>query len=139
MSSIEIQMGDRSTVIVPDSGFIAKVVRDLTHASLWASSSSSCRCRLTRMPSRAAARAACVHRARDALDDPPSDVTLDSIDGGNLIFNAAASVNTPRKAVGVKSSLLFALLVRLRNMGWLTALEPTTTGITKPTDVDLCL
>ena len=55
----------------------------------------------------------------DVLDEPPPNVQLDAIDGGSLVFNATASVGSPRMVGGVKSALLFDLLARLKDAGLL--------------------
>ncbi len=111
----EIQMGDRSTVIVPNSEFITKVVRNVTHANP-----------LGRVQIKLAlpvdTHADQVHdlmllafqENAEVLDEPQPDVMLDGVDATGLIFNATGYVGSPRSAYRVRSALLFEILKRLR-------------------------
>ncbi|WP_038501074.1 DUF3772 domain-containing protein [Janthinobacterium agaricidamnosum] len=111
----EIQMGDRSTVIVPNSEFITKTVRNVTHASPLGLVQIKLPLPLSTdaEQARALILAAFVDSA-DVLDTPAPNVQLDGIDNGFLMFNATGFVPSPRLAYGVRSSLLFDLLKRLR-------------------------
>ena len=114
----EIQMGDRSTVIVPNSEFITKTVRNVTHANPLG---------LVKilLPVPLAADADQVRRLMldvfaahaEVLKDPEPSVQLDSIDSAGMVFNATAFVNSPRTAYGVRSALLFEVLRHLREAG----------------------
>ncbi len=111
----EIQMGDRSTVIVPNSEFITKVVRNVTHANP-----------LGRVQIKLALPVntdaehvrdiilAAFHENSALLDEPAPDVMLDGVDATGLVFNATGYVGSPRAAYGVRSALLFEILKRLR-------------------------
>ncbi len=111
----EIQMGDRSTVIVPNSEFITKVVRNVTHASP-----------LGRVQIKLAlpvdTDAEQVHdlmllafqENEEILDEPQPDVMLDGVDATGLVFNATGYVGSPRSAYRIRSALLFEILKRLR-------------------------
>ncbi|MDB5884262.1 MAG: MscS Mechanosensitive ion channel [Polaromonas sp.] len=111
----EIQMGDHSTVIVPNSEFITKTVRNVTHANPMG---------LVKilLPVPMAADADQVRSLildafaghADVLKTPAATVQLDSIDSSGMVFNATAFVNSPRAAYGVRSALLFDMLRRLR-------------------------
>ena len=111
----EIQMGDHSTVIVPNSEFITKTVRNVTHANPIG---------LVKilLPVPLAADADQVRSLileafaghADVLKTPEASVQLDSIDSNGMVFNATAFVDSPRKAYGVRSALLFDMLRRLR-------------------------
>ena len=112
----EIQMGDRSTVIVPNSEFITKTVRNVTHANPLG---------LVKilLPVPLAADVDLVRSLileifnahADVVKTPAPTVELDSIDSaGMVVFNATAFVNSPRAAYGVRSALLFDVLRRLR-------------------------
>lgn len=122
----EIQMSDRSTVIVPNSEFITKTVRNVTRSSPLGLVQ-------IKLPMPLSTDA---ERARDAilqafadhpdiLATPTPNVFLDGVDGGNLIFNAKGYVSSPRAAYGVRSALLFSVLGRLRAAG-LEVSSPTT-------------
>jgi small-conductance mechanosensitive channel len=111
----EIQMGDRSTVIVPNSEFITKTVRNVTLASPLG----LVQIKLP-LPLDTDAEAARVlilgafTDNGDVLDTPAPAVQLDGIDNGYLMFNATGFVSSPRLSYGVRSSLLFELLKRLK-------------------------
>jgi potassium efflux system protein len=114
----EIQLGDRSTVIVPNSELITKTVRNLTLAN----AEGRIRIRLP-LPIDTDAR-----RVREIvqqafktqtalLTSPSPSVLLDSIDGSSLIFLITAYINSPRGASGARSELLIEILSRLREEG----------------------
>jgi small-conductance mechanosensitive channel len=111
----EIQMADRSTLIVPNSEFITKVVRNVTHDS----PAGLVQIKLP-MPldtdiakvSEILLRAFIEHA--DMLEQPPPKVQLDGIDGSFLVFNATGSVGSPRQTYGARSALLLRVLQDLR-------------------------
>ncbi|MDR2011749.1 MAG: DUF3772 domain-containing protein [Rhodanobacter sp.] len=114
----EIQLADRSTMIVPNSNLITKSVRNVTHGN------AEGRVRL-RLPLpldtdaervRALVRAALDTHA-SVLRTPAPSVLLEGIDGGALIFIVTAYVANPRQSVYVRSELLFDILARLRAEG----------------------
>ncbi|MDB5930714.1 MAG: MscS Mechanosensitive ion channel, partial [Polaromonas sp.] len=111
----EIQMGDRSTVIVPNSEFITKTVRNVTHANPLGVVQFKLPMPLSTDPDqvRSLVLAAFVEN-EEVLDTPAPTVQLDGIDATGLIFNASGFVNSPRIAYGVRSALLFDVLKRLR-------------------------
>ena len=107
----EIQLGDRSTLIVPNSEFITKTVRNMTLTNAEGRV-------LIRLPMPLTTDA---HRAREimlaasrdhagVLSSPEPALTLDGIEGGFLIFQLIAYVQNPRLAGGVRSDLLFTIL-----------------------------
>ncbi len=111
----EIQLGDRSTVIVPNSEFITKTVRNMTLSNAEGRV-------LIRLPMplstdakkvRELMLAACSAHA-GVLAAPAPSVTLEGIEGGALIFQAIAFVVSPRLAGGVRSDLLFEILDALQ-------------------------
>jgi small-conductance mechanosensitive channel len=110
----EIQMGDRSTVIVPNSEFITKTVRNVTHANPLG----LVQIKLPMPLSTDAAKARDIILSafsdhEDVLETPAPNVFLDGIEGGNLMFNATGYVGSPRQAYGTRSALLFEVLQRL--------------------------
>lgn len=125
----EIQLGDRSTVIVPNSEFITKTVRNMT---------------LTGAPGRVLLRLPApldtdAERMRDlilqafrehdgVLDNPEPIVQLEGIANGTLTFLAIGYVSNPRNAGGVRSDLLFSILGALRGAG-LALSPPATTAV----------
>ena len=122
----EIQMGDRSTVIVPNSEFITKIVRNVTLADPLGlvqiklpvplgSDSEKVREQLLQA----------LDANTDVLDTPGPAVLLDGIDRGQLVFNATGYVNSPRNVARVRSALLFDVLKRLSDAGITLASPPT--------------
>jgi len=111
----EIQLGDRSTLIVPNSEFITKTVRNMTLRN----AEGRVLIRLP-MPLTTDARRVreimlgVLHEHEAVLPEPAPGVTLDGIDNGLLIFQAIAYVPGPRMAAGVRSELLFTILERLQ-------------------------
>ncbi len=129
----EIQLGDRSTLIVPNSEFITKPVRNMTLANAEGRV-------LLRLPlplttdahhARDVMLAAC--RAHtDVLPVPAPSVTLDGVENAVLMFQAIAYVPSPRLAAGVRSDLLIAILDGLKSAGLPLSL-PTQTLVLTPT------
>jgi len=114
----EIQLGDRSTVIVPNSEFITKTVRNMTLTSTEGRV-------LIRLPMPLSTDA---KRVRDliltacrahpgVLETPEPSLSLEGIENGSLIFQAIAYVGSPRLAGGVRSDLLFTILDDFKNAG----------------------
>ncbi len=112
----EIQLGDRSTLIVPNSEFITKSVRNMTL------SKTEGRVQI-RLPLPLSVNPAHVRdiilsifdNNEDVLDDQGLEpyIRLDGIDGGNLIMIATCFVISPRLAGRIKSELLFEIINRL--------------------------
>src|SRR4029079_13736267 len=124
----EIQLGDRSTLIVPNSEFITKIVRNMTLRNAEGRA-------LIRLPMPLSTDA---QQVRDimlgALQEheavlvaPAPSVTLDGIENGLLIFQAIAYVSGPRLAAGVRSELLFTILKRLQAAQVPMAISPAAT------------
>ncbi len=114
----EIQLGDRSTLIVPNSEFITKTVRNMTLSNAEGRV-------LIRLPMpldtdavrvRELMLAACGGH-ESVLPAPAPSLTLEGIENGMLIFQAIAYVSSPRVAGGVRSDLLFTMLDLLRKDG----------------------
>jgi small-conductance mechanosensitive channel len=114
----EIQMGDRSTVIVPNSEFITKIVRNVTLADPLGlvqlklpvplgSDAEQVREHLLRA----------FHANAEVLDTPGPAVLLEGVDRGQLLFNATGYVGSPRSVARVRSALLFDVLARLQGAG----------------------
>ncbi|SFQ03261.1 DUF3772 domain-containing protein [Variovorax sp. 770b2] len=122
----EIQLGDRSTLIVPNSEFITKTVRNMTLANAEGRV-------LIRLPMPLTTDAQRVRelileacRAHEGvLETPAPSLTLEGIENGLLIFQAIAYVASPRLAGGVRSDLLFVILDELRKAA-LPMATPTT-------------
>ncbi len=122
----EIQMGDRSTVIVPNSEFITKTVRNVTHANPLGLVQIKLPMPLDTDALRVRDLVLAAFQAHaDVLEAPAPNVALDGIDNGRLVFNATGYVGSPRLAYGVRSALLFEVLQQLRD-GKLALANPPT-------------
>ena len=115
MRATEIQLADRSTMIVPNSELITKSVRNVTLAN----AEGRVRIRLPMpMDSDADRVRGQLHAALAAhagvLNTPAPSVLLDGIEGGMLVFIAIAYIANPRQTAAVRSDLLFDVLARLR-------------------------
>lgn len=116
--STEIQVGDKSTLIVPNSELITKTIRNMTMANA-----------LGRVQIQfSVPLGADVGRVRQlllelfadhekVLDEPAPSVFIDSISGGLVALNCFAYVSSPRAVYGVRSDLLFALLQATAEQG----------------------
>lgn len=114
----EIQIFDRSTVIVPNSELITKSVRNVTLAN----AQGRVRIRLPLPLDCDAARVRELVQAALAahpalLPSPAPSVLLDGIEGAALILIAVGYTPSPRQAGGIRSELLFDILARLRGAG----------------------
>ena len=122
----EIQMGDRSTVIVPNSEFITKIVRNVTLADPLGLVQ-------IKLPVPLGSDVDTVREQllqafdanTDVLDTPGPAVLLDGIDHGQLLFNATGYVSSPRHVARVRSALLFDVLKRLSDAGITLSSPPT--------------
>jgi small-conductance mechanosensitive channel len=111
----EIQLADRSTLIVPNSEFITKTVRNMTLRNAEGRV-------LIRLPMPLTTDARQVrgimlgafHEHEGVLPAPAASVSLDGIENGLLVFQAIAYVPGPRMAAAVRSELLFTILERLQ-------------------------
>ena len=111
----EIQLGDRSTLIVPNSEFITKSVRNMTLTN----AEGRVQVRLPMPLNTDANRVREVMMAAflghsGVLEEPAPSVQLDGIDAGYLIFIGTAYVHSPRVVGGVRSDLLFSILEGLK-------------------------
>ena len=139
----EIQLWDRSTVIVPNSQLITQNVRNVTLANALGRVKFSVPMPLDTDAARARDLILEALNAHPAtLDTPAPYVQLDSIDAGNLVFSAYAYTRNPRDASTVKSDLQFAVLAKLReqnlpliraqDMVVRTVRPPRDTGVVPP-------
>jgi small-conductance mechanosensitive channel len=111
----EIQMGDRSTMIVPNSQFITQNVRNVTLANAQGRVNIPISLPLDTDAGKARELILGVLREHpQVLPTPAPSVQLDNLAGGSMTFNCYAYVNSPRDVGKVKSDMLFELLQRLR-------------------------
>jgi small-conductance mechanosensitive channel len=116
--STEIELGDHSTLIVPNSELITKSVLNKTLGSPLG------RIQIqfsVPIETDAARVRQIVLNAFDAetevLADPPPKAFVDGIADGRILFNCLAQVGSPRAAYGARSNVLLALLHDLRAEG----------------------
>jgi small-conductance mechanosensitive channel len=114
----EIQTGDRTTVLVPNSELITKTVRNRTY-----SNAEGLVKVVLPMPLATDAdlvRELLLEAFREhpgILDAPAPAVLIDGIsDKGQVLFSATGFVATPRQAASTRSALLFEILRRLRQL-----------------------
>lgn len=111
----EIQMGDRSTVIIPNSEFITKVVRNVTYSDNIGLVQIKLPMPLstdTGATREVLLEALTSHRS--VLSSPGPTIQLEGITDGRLVFVITGFVSSPRMAGNVKSELLFDIFERLR-------------------------
>ena len=111
----EIQLYDRSTMIVPNSQFITSNVRNVTRAN----AQGRVQIKLP-MPLDTDADKArqlmleAFHNHATVLEKPAPNVQLTNVDASAMYFVATGYVRNPRDASGVKSDLLFEIVRTLR-------------------------
>ena len=111
----EIQLWDRSTVIVPNSQLITENVRNVTQSNALGRVLIKLPMPLDTDPGKVRGLVLEVLNAHSGtLSTPAPLVRLDNLDDGAMTFNCVAYVNSPRDAGSVKSDLLFEILERLR-------------------------
>ncbi|MEO7050079.1 MAG: DUF3772 domain-containing protein [Rhodanobacter sp.] len=111
----EIQLWDRSTVIVPNSLLITENVRNVTQFNALGRVLIKLPMPLDTDPAKVRSLVLEELNAHaGTLATPAPFVRLDNLDDGTMTFNCVAYVNSPRDAGGVKSDLLFEILERLR-------------------------
>lgn len=132
----EIQVGDRSTVIVPNSEFITKTVRNMTLTGAQGRVQLSLPAPLDTDARRMRELILQAFQAHELiLDEPAPSVTLDGIHNGTLTFIATGWVANPRSAGGTRSDVLFAILDALRAEG-LYLSPPATTLVAQGQSVE---
>jgi small-conductance mechanosensitive channel len=111
----EIQLWDRSTVIVPNSQLITENVRNVTQANALGRAQIQLPMPLDTDAGKVRTLVLEVLNAHPGvLAEPAPYVQLANLDNGAMTFNCVAYVSSPRDAGGVKSDLLFEILERLR-------------------------
>lgn len=114
----EIEMQDRSKLIVPNSDLISKTVRNVSHGG--AIGRARIVLKVADVADPAEVRALLLARIEghaEVLKDPPVGVYLSDVRDGALEFSAFLYVASPRAAFRVKSELLFQIVPDLRAKG----------------------
>lgn len=114
----EIEMSDRSTLIVPNSDLISKTVRNVTHGNALGRVKIVLRVTDTADPNLVRDLiTARLNGHAEILTDPAASVYLTDVRDGALEFTAFAHVASARHAYGVRSELLFQIVPDLRDAG----------------------
>ncbi|KGE53502.1 DUF3772 domain-containing protein [Xanthomonas axonopodis] len=114
----EIQVGDRSTLIVPNSELITKSVRNMTLSNPMGRVQLQFSVPLeTDVAKVRDVLLALFAEHEKVLAEPAPSVFIDSLAGGHVNFNSFAYVSSPRDSYGVRSQLFFALLQRIATEG----------------------
>ena len=109
--STEIQVGDRSTLIVPNSELITKTIRNMTMDNALGRIQIQFSVPLSTDVGKLRRLLLDIYGENAAvLDVPAPSVFIDSISGGQVAINSFAYVSSARSVYGTRSELLFALL-----------------------------
>jgi small-conductance mechanosensitive channel len=114
----EIEMSDKSKLIVPNSDLISKTVRNVTHGGSLGRVMIVLKVDHDADPS--VVRDLLLARVQghpEILKEPATGVYLANVKDGALEFNVFAYVATPRAAYRVKSELLFQIVPDLKAKG----------------------
>jgi len=126
----EIEMTDRSRLIVPNSDLVTKTVRNVTHSGALGRVKIVLRVDDSADPL-AVRETILTHLGAhgDVLSDPPPSVYLTDVRDGALEFTAFAYVASPRYAFRVKSDLLFRIVPDLKASGVALASSATVVNV----------
>ncbi|WDS36257.1 DUF3772 domain-containing protein [Pseudoxanthomonas sp.] len=125
--STEIQVSDKSTLIVPNSELITKTIRNMTMASPLGRVQLQFHVPLGTDVARVRELLLALYAAHEGvLTDPAPSVYIDSIANGMVAINSYAYVQSPRLVYATRSELFFRLL---------TALDDQHIALATPQDV----
>ncbi len=127
--STEIQVGDKSTLIVPNSELITKTIRNMTMGN--AQGRIQIQFSVPLNTDVAALRQILLDAYTDhpgVLSDPAPSVFIDSIANGQIAINSFAYVSGPRAVYGARSELYFTVLQKFTEAG---------IALSSPTDIHL--
>jgi len=127
--STEIQVGDKSTLIVPNSELITKTIRNMTMGN--AQGRIQIQFSVPLNVDVAALRQILLDSYAEhpaVLADPAPSVFIDSIANGQIAINSFAYVSSPRGVYGARSELYFTVLQKFAAAG---------IALSSPTDIHL--
>ncbi|QCI14681.1 mechanosensitive ion channel family protein [Pseudomonas putida] len=114
----EIQMSDRSTVIVPNSQFISQNVRNVTMGNALGVVGITLTLPLETDANRVRELLLAAYREHEGiLDAPACSVTFKDLTASGMVISVSGYVAGPRQVSGARSDLLFTILGRLRDEG----------------------
>lgn len=127
--STEIQVGDKSTLIVPNSELITKTIRNMTMANALGRIQIQFSVPLGTDVAKVRQLLLDIFAGNTKiLADPAPSVFIDAIGGGLVALNCFAYVSSPRDVYGARSDVLFELLRATAEQG---------IALATPTDVRL--
>lgn len=111
----EIQLGDRSTVIVPNSQFISQNVRNITMGNPLGLATLALTFPLDIDPEEARSILLDAYINHEAiLDAPAPTVKFSQLNPTGMVLSVTGYVSSPRMVADAKSDLLFEIIKRLR-------------------------
>ncbi|MBV8681500.1 MAG: mechanosensitive ion channel family protein [Caulobacteraceae bacterium] len=114
----EIEMTDRSRLIVPNTDLVSKTVRNVTHSGALGRLKLVIKVVDTADPAQVRDLIlARVKAQKGMLKDPAPAVYMTDLRDGFMEFTAFAYMATPRNVFGAKSDILFQLVPELRGAG----------------------
>jgi potassium-dependent mechanosensitive channel len=114
----EIEIADRSTLIVPNSELITKSIVNKTLADPLGRIQLQFSVPLGSSVDQVRQMVMAIYEAQPAvLDEPKPSLFIDSIADGRINFNGFAFVNSPRAVYGTRSDIWFRLLSELPEVG----------------------
>jgi small-conductance mechanosensitive channel len=129
----EIELGDRSKLIVPNSDLVSKTVRNVTSGG--ALGQVKIVLRVANDADAGEVRNLLLEQLAahpGVLREPPPGVFLTNVPDGALEFTALGAVASARQAFGIKSDLLFAMTAALKASGMRLATPSTSIQLTAP-------
>ncbi|MFC3396288.1 DUF3772 domain-containing protein [Brenneria rubrifaciens] len=112
----EIQLGDRSTVIVPNSQFISQNVRNITMGNALGVATMALTFPLDTDPEEVRTILLDAYQEHEAiLDAPAPSVSFSQLTPTGMVLSVTGYVSSPRLVAGAKSDLLFEIIKRLRS------------------------
>ncbi len=114
----EIQLSDKSTVIVPNSQLISQNVRNATMGNAQGVATITLTFPLDIDPTQVRQLLLDVYTENERiLETPEPSVTFKDLTSGGIVLAVTGNVASPRQISSVKSDLLFDILTRLRKEG----------------------
>lgn len=114
----EIQLGDKSTVIVPNSQLISQNVRNATMGNAQGVATITLTFPLDINPEQVRDLLLDVYNENERiLENPEPSVSFKDLTPAGIVLSVTGNVASPRQVSGAKSDLLFDILTRLRKEG----------------------
>jgi len=114
----EIQLSDKSTVIVPNSQLISQNVRNATMGNAQGVATITLTFPLDIDPQKVRQLLLDVYNDNERiLETPEPSVSFKDLTPNGIVMAVTGNVSTPRQVSGAKSDLLFDILTRLRKEG----------------------